>query len=346
MKSLVKNKYLWLILAGLISIILLGTAAIERTTNERDERTEDGEHFLLTYTPETISQIYQDKWRVNPRKISGELILPPGDGPFPAVVLYHGNFHPEKLDPWFEELVPRLVEAKIATFVLDSFTGRGITSTAFNEAQLSRAARLVDIFQSLNMLASLPEIDEEKIGISGYSAGGTSAMLAADVRINETSLARGRSFAALMPVYPGCQVRFRSQKLTGAPMLYLVAENDDYSPAGFCEDYVESAASEGFNVKIEKYEGNRHGWITDYGISNCEDCMTFKDCGLTYIEDDGHESAFDGTINTKFGWREYIENLYRRCGRIEVIMRLNPEARRDSLDTTVKFFSDVLKQSE
>jgi len=345
MKALLKNKYTWLILAGLISIILLGTAAFERT-EDPDERTEDGEHFLLTYTPGTISQIYQDEWRVRPRKISGELTLPPGDGPFPAVVLYHGNFHPEKLETWFDELVPRLVEAGMATFVLDSFTGRKITRTAFNEARLSRAARLVDIFQALNMLARLDEIDEERIGISGYSVGGTTAMLGADLRVNETSLARGRSFGAHLMVYPSCQTRFRYHTLTGAPMLYLVAENDGYSPAEYCEDYVESVASQGFNVQIEKYAGNNHGWITDYGFSNCEDCMTFKECGLMYIEDDGHESAFDGTINTKFGWREYIENLYRRCGRIEVIMRLNPEARRDTLDTTLKFFSEVLKQAE
>lgn len=345
MKALLKNKYTWLILAGLISIILLGTAAMERT-EDPDERTEDGEHFLLTYTPGTISQIYQDEWRVRPRKISGELNLPPGDGPFPAVILYHGNFHPEKLDPVFKELVPRLVEAGIATFVLDSFTGRKITSTAYNEARLPRAARLVDIFQALNMLARLEEIDENRIGISGSSVGGTTAMLAADLRINETSLARGRSFGAHLMVYPSCQTRFRSHTLTGAPMLYLVAENDGYSPAEYCEDYVESVASEGFDVKIEKYYGNNHGWLTDYGVSNCEDCMTFKECGLTYIEDDGHESALAGKVNTKFGWGEYIETLYRDCGKIEVILRLDPEARQNTLETTLKFFSEVLKQAE
>ena len=345
MKAFLKNIFLWLTLAGLTCVILLGIAAMERT-EDPDERTEDGEHFLLTYTPDTLSQIYQDEWRVKSRKISGELTLPPGDGPFPAVIFYHGNFHPEKLAPWFDELVPQLVKADIATFVLDSFTGRKITSTAFNEARLSRAARLVDIFQALNMLARFDEIDEERIGISGYSAGGTAAMLAADLRVNETSLARGRSFGAHLMVYPGCQTQFRNHELTGVPMLYLVAKDDDYSPAEYCEDYVESVVSQGFNVKIEKYAGNRHGWITDYGFSNCEDCMTFKECGLTYIEDDGHESAFDGTINTKFGWRQYIENLYRRCGRIEVIMRLDPEARRKTLDTTLKFFSEVLKQAE
>lgn len=345
MKAFFKNKYLWLVLAGLTSIILLGIAAMERT-GDLDERTENGEYFLLTYTPDTISQIYKDEWRVRPRKISGQLTLPPGDGPFPAVILYHGNFHPEKLEPWFDELVPRLVEAGFVTFVLDSFSGRKITSTAFNEARLSRAARLVDIFQALNMLARLDEIDENRIGISGYSVGGTTAMLAAEVQINETGLARGRSFGAHLLVYPSCQIRFRSHTPTGAPMLYLVADDDGYSPAEYCEEYVESVAATETNVKIETYEGNNHGWLVDYGVSNCEDCMTFKECGLTYIEDDGHETALDGKVNTMFGWREYIETLYRDCGNIEVIMRHNPEARRNTLHTTLRFFSEALNQAE
>jgi dienelactone hydrolase len=346
MKDIIRNIYTWLIMGALICIILLSVAAINRDDDERDKRTEEGEHTFLTFTPSTISQIYKDDWRVKPRKISGDLTLPPGDGPFPAVVLYHGNFHPEKLAPWFDELIPRLIESGFATFVLDSYTGRKITNTAFNEARLSRAARLADIFQALNMLAKLDEIDENRVGISGSSAGGTTAMLAAEVQIIETSLARGRSFAAHLMVYPSCQTRFRTHLLTGAPMLYLVAENDGYSPAEYCEEYVASMASQGFNVEIEKYTGNNHGWLVDYGVSNCEDCMTFKECGLSYIEDNGHESALDGRVDTKFGWWEYIETLYRDCGTIEVIMRQNPEARRNTLDTTIRFFSDVLKEAE
>jgi len=345
MKNLVRNKFTWLILAGLACIILLGTAAVNRT-EERDERTENGEHLFLTFTPSTISQIYRDAWRVNPRKISGQLNLPPGEGPFPAVILYHGHFHPEDLEPWYGELVPQLIEAGIATFVLDSFSGRKITNTAFYEARLSRAARLVDIFQALNMLAKLPEIDENRIGISGYSIGGTVSMLGADLRLNETSLARGRSFAALLPVYPSCQVRFRSHKLTGAPMLLLVAENDGYSPAGFCAEYVDGVAMQGFNVKIKKYDNSQHGWIDDRTTSDCEDCMTFKDCGLMYIEDNGHESALDGKVTTLFGWQEYLETLYRDCGTIGVIFRTNQEARQDTLETTVAFFSLALEQAE
>ena len=346
MKALIKNIYTWLILGALVCIILLGVAAMNRNENERNKRTEEGEHFFLTFTPSTISQIYRDDWRIRPRKISGELNLPPGDGPFPAVILYHGHYHVDDIKPWFKQLVPQLLEKGIATLVLDSFTGRKITNTTYFEARLSRAARLTDVFQALNFLARLDEIDENRIGISGYSVGGTTAMLGGNLRINETSLAKGRSFAAILPVYPSCQARFRNSELTGAPMLLLLAEDDDYSPSAFCEEYVEELSTAGFNVKMQKYKGIQHGWINEKYSTDCEDCMTFKDCGLMYIEDNGHESALDGEVTTLFGWQEYIETVYRDCGRIGVIFRANQEARRDTLETTVEFFSQTLRIAE
>ncbi len=342
MKTIVRSIYTWLILGLILCITLLGLAAVNRT-EDRNARTEDGEHFFLTFTPGTISQIYRDEWRIRPRKISGELNLPPGEGPFPAVILYHGHYHPDDLEPWFKELVQQLLEAKIATFIIDSFTGRKITNTAFYEARLSRAARLTDVFQALNMLARLDEIDENRIGISGYSVGGTTAMLAADLRLNETSLAAGRSFAAMLPVYPSCQIRFRNHKLISAPMLLLVAENDDYSPAEFCEEYVEEVSSAGFDVQINKFGGVQHGWINEKASTDCEDCMTFRDCGLMYIDNNGHESALEGSAATLFGWQEYVEAVYRDCGTIGVIFRSNQAARQKTLETTVVFFTETLQ---
>jgi dienelactone hydrolase len=345
MKSIVRSIYTWLILGVVVCLILLALAAVNRT-EDRNARTEDGEIFFLTFTPGTIRQIYRDEWRIRPRKISGQLTLPPGEGPFPAVILYHGHYHPEDLEPWFQKLVPRLVEAGIATFVVDSFTGREISNTAFYEARLSRAARLTDVFQALKFLAGLDEIDEERIGISAYSVGGTTVMLAADRRVNETSLAGGRSFAALLPVYPACQVRFRSPELTSAPILFLVAGNDDYSPSSFCEQYVEEAAFAGYNVNIKKYENAQHGWINEKASIDCENCMTFRDCGLMYIEESGHESALDGSVSTLFGWQEYLETLYRSCGTIGVIFRSNAELSTETLETTVAFFSETLKKGK
>ena len=316
---------------------------VSREIAETDKRTETGEVYFLTYTPNTIRQIYQDKWQVRPRKISGQLHLPSGPGPFPAVVILHGNFHPDELEPWFEDLIPQMIKAEIAIFVVDSFTGRGIPGTTRNPAILSRAARLVDAFMALRFLASLPEIDEEKIGISGYASGGTIAMISSDTRIIDAGIARGRGFAAHLPVYPDCQPQFRTLKFSESPMLFLVGELDDYTPAQYCFDYVERMNEEGFNANIKSYINAYHTWINDYKVFECEKCATLGDCGIMYIEDNGHESALDGKVTTQFSWEEYVENIYQQCGRSKTTLSLNADARKETLETTIRFFASILK---
>ena len=110
------GKSFWFIALWLVLIVAGVVVIIQNETADSEERTEEGEISFLTFTPNTLSQIYQDKWQVRPRKISGQLRMPPGDGPFPAVVLLHGNFHPEELEQWFDDLVPRLIESGMATF--------------------------------------------------------------------------------------------------------------------------------------------------------------------------------------------------------------------------------------
>ena len=171
---------------------------------------------FLTFTPNTIRQIFTDNWRVHPRKISGKLTLPSGNGPFPTVVIVHGNYHPKELNHWFKELVPSLSQAGIASFVIDSYSGRKIPDTVATQVYLPLAARIVDAFQALDTLASYEEIDEDRIGISGYTSGGTVSILSSDSRLSAAGLAKGRMFGAHLSVSPDCQTRFRHPRSTGA----------------------------------------------------------------------------------------------------------------------------------
>ena len=310
-----------------------------------DARGAKDELEFVSFAPGSIGQLYCDEWRVRPAKISGKLHLPPGDGPFPAVVLMHGSFDPKDLAPWFDELVPRLVDADIAAFVVDSFSGRGLSSTAEYPARLSRAARLVDAFRALSTLVPVDEIDERRIGITGYASGGTAALLAAHRQVIAARLAGGRSFIAHLPVYPSCQPRFRSLALSYMPMLLLTGGQDEYEPAEYCMDYVEQAASAGYDVRIKVYPEAQHAWINNYKMTYCQECVTFKECGPMYIEDSGHEFALDGRVSTKFGWGEYIEEVYRDCGTREMNLGINQEARTDTLTTTVNFFKENLKEA-
>ncbi len=298
-----------------------------------------------TFTPNNLSDIYSGDWRMKPAKISGRLYLPSGSGPFPAVILYHGSGHPRGLQEWFDDVVPGLVKAGLAAFVLDSYTQRRISSTARDQTRLSKATRLVDAFQALKALAARSDIDGSLIGITGYSFGGIIAMISADKRIVDSGLAGGFQFAAHLPVYPSCQAQFRTLDFTGAPMLFLVGDADDYTPARYCQSYVDRIRAKGYYARIKSYPGAYHRWIVDDGVDRCHHCVTFAGCGPMYIEDDGHETGLDGKASTRDGWKAYIQTLYKACGKRGVTLGMDRSARQDTLVTTVRFFSEALLSS-
>ena len=91
-------------------------------------------HPVQTFTLSTADFLLGKK-DGKPVTIAGELRIPkPGTDRLPAVVLVHGaggvGFN---VGMWAGELN----KAGFATFVADSFTGRGITNTIFDQAQLS-----------------------------------------------------------------------------------------------------------------------------------------------------------------------------------------------------------------
>jgi dienelactone hydrolase len=85
-------------------------------------------------------------------------------------VLVHGSggVSPRE-DRWADELR----QAGAATFLLDSFTGRGIAFTAEDQSQLSSLAMIGDAYRALELLATHPRIDPARIanqGVAGQRA--------------------------------------------------------------------------------------------------------------------------------------------------------------------------------
>ena len=110
--------------------------------------------------------------------VAGTLALPQGAGPgTPAMVIAHGSggILPGREHAWAR----RLNELGIATFVVDSFTPRGLTSTSRDQSRLSTMANLADALAALRLLATHPQLDPERIGVMGFSRGGQVALYSA-----------------------------------------------------------------------------------------------------------------------------------------------------------------------
>ena len=199
--------------------------------------------------------------------LASYLAKPEGDGPFPAVVLMHGCGGLEKNTP--EQTVWRGISNHAAllndngyvTLILDSSSPRlGMQSCGnFNKSMRFFPLLVKDADPAFDYLASLPFVDEERIGYAGFSLGGVAALhVASDHRQNARNPRVERNYAAVIAYYPHCgewELIYRFDRNT--PLLILIGANDTWTPTPLCRDLKTHWADE---VEIEIYPKAYHGF--------------------------------------------------------------------------------------
>jgi len=189
--------------------------------------------------------------------IWGYLALPPGGARVPAMVLMHGS---SGLNAGsrvhYSELLNRY---GIAAFYVDSFTGRGVSSTVRDQAVLSYADNTRDAFVALRLLRRHPRIDPAKIGVMGFSRGGTVSWASALNEAYAQFRREGLRFALHVPYYPGCNFGPASTT-TGAPMLFLLGGADNWVRAEHCVDFIHYLQRSNPRIEYKIYPGAHHAW--------------------------------------------------------------------------------------
>lgn len=185
-----------------------------------------------------------------PERLSGTLYRPKGDGPFPAVVLLHGCAGLGDRDfRWASWLNAE----GYVTLVVDSFALRGISNVCGKDSELGHSERVWDAFGALAYLRSLPFVDGDRVGMIGWSHGGAAALRASAKLLQP----RRGGFRAAVAFYPNCIV----YPSTGTiPLLLLLGELDDWTPAAPCVDASKRARQEGGTVWWVVYPGAYHSF--------------------------------------------------------------------------------------
>jgi dienelactone hydrolase len=115
-------------------------------------------------------------------RVQGYLTVPPGDGKYPAVLFLHGsggsrlNFVPESSWLAGRRVVGMTIDSP---FVRPSPKLEGLTGLR-RERDLAAQA-VVDVRRAIDVLQSLDQVDDDRIGILGFSAGAKTAAIAAGV---------------------------------------------------------------------------------------------------------------------------------------------------------------------
>jgi dienelactone hydrolase len=220
--------------------------------------------FRIEVTPiETVTLKTQQVLTGNPdgkpAVIAGELRIPkPGTDKLPAVMLVHGSGGVgASTDRWAQEIN----SLGVAAFILDSFSGRGISNTVNDQSQLDSLAMLVDAYRALGILAQHPRLDANRIGIMGFSKGAVAAVYSSNQRFQKLYAPEGVKFAIHVGFYTPCNTTYRDDdKTTGAPIRLFHGIADNWVAIGPCRDYIARLKSGGADASLTEYPDATHAY--------------------------------------------------------------------------------------
>lgn len=119
-------------------------------------------------------------------------------------------------------------------------------------------------------------IDRTRIGITGFSKGGTSALLAAhEQQVVAAGIPAGLRYALHVPFYPSCSAQYYQPRTTGAPIYMLLGGADTYVGFEPCQSYAGALQAMGGRVEVTVFPGAMHGF----------------DSGRTYFDPRGENYA-------------------------------------------------------
>ncbi len=205
---------------------------------------------------ETVS--FPRQFKGNDIVVSGELLLPPGAGPFPAMVAVHGSGGVNKDQK--KHYATALNAAGVAAYFPDSFGPRGVTRTVEDQFAVTSRDMIGDAYGALRALAKDPRIAADRIGVMGFSKGGTVTVQSAIERVRRRNAEGEETFAVHVAFYPGCGNQFREPRTTGRPLLIMVGAKDTYTGPENCVAYADAIKKAGSDVRLIVYPEAEHGW--------------------------------------------------------------------------------------
>ena len=183
--------------------------------------------------------------------IAGYLAVPDSPGKHPALIVIHDDWG---LTDWVKEQTLRLAEQGYVALAVDLYRGQVTYDPAFAYELMvgtppDRALR--DLQAALKYLASRPDVNKEKMGAIGWSAGGKWSLLLAE---NDLFLGACVLNCAPLPTDPADIQKIR------APVLAIFGAEDRSTPASEVAAFESAMTSAHKSIDVEVYPRASHGF--------------------------------------------------------------------------------------
>jgi dienelactone hydrolase len=186
----------------------------------------------------------------------------------PAVVALHGcgglyssakSAAPFTFNARHEDYAQMLAKAGYLVLFVDSFGSRGVESICSDKDRKIRPhiERVKDAAAALAYLAALPQVDPKRIGLLGWSNGGSTVLHTMHQQSTAGNLfaaAGSQRFSAAVSFYPGCSgLQQRGNWRSSTPLKLMLGGKDNWTPAAPCEALASQAQAQGLPVSMELY---------------------------------------------------------------------------------------------
>jgi dienelactone hydrolase len=192
-----------------------------------------------------------------PVTIAGELRLPQGTtGRVPVVIMLHGAGGLVASN----ELWSRMLNAMgVATFAIDSHSGRNLGNIGADQGALGFFAYTLDAYRAQELLAAHSQIDPGRIALMGTSRGGRGALYASLRRFRDT-WASGRDFAAYIPLYAACESPsiMGEDDISDHPIRQFHGGSDDVVGIAPCRTFYERLRAKGKDAQLTEFPNVSH----------------------------------------------------------------------------------------
>ena len=267
--------------------------------------------------------------------VYGVLTIPKKtQGKIPAVVHVHGSGGwSKKHEPWLRTLN----KMGVATFRIDCFRPRGVSSTVGTQVEVTTPMMVADAFYALKLLSTHQRIDKDRIGIIGGSKGGVVALNTAWEPLRQVFMDNDLKFAFHIPIYPLC-MQFEKVEMTGAPILILIGEKDNWTPAEHCTKVVTQLVEAGYDARIIIYPDAYHSFDADYGVRIISEGLIYTNCHFKILSDGRTLESNSGLLA---GTKEESKKTLATCAKRGPHAGENMKAKAQSLEDMKVFVSEV-----
>lgn len=243
--------------------------------------------------------------------LAGELRLPSNskEKKYPLVIIVHGS---SGINAATLSWAYQLNAVGIATFILDSFSGRGLTSVSTDQAKLARFAGVIDVFRAFELLSKHPKIDSNKVALIGSSRGGTAVIYAAMRRFQKTWSPDFKAVSTY-PFYPSCFDQIDQDEDVTMPIHEYHGDRDDYASSEQCKKWIQRLSSNGAIASSKEYKGAEHSFdniMASSVPSVSNGAQSTRNCHI--IEKEGQ--LFNTDTQKPFTYKDQCVSLNPRTG--------------------------------